>query len=137
MAGGAAVSDRADLDELSGLIDQQADRLTRLVNNLLDMTRIQSGALEVRPKQMTIANLVDEATTSLRSALGDQLVSAVGATVESISKRPRRFPTIYRNRRRAFVRRFPYGIIFEVQEQRIVVIACFHYKRNPKRWRLR
>jgi plasmid stabilization system protein ParE len=73
----------------------------------------------------------------LRSALGDQLVSAVGATVESISKRPRRFPTIYRNRRRARIRRFPYGIIFEVQEQRIVVVACFHFKRNPKLWQVR
>lgn len=72
-----------------------------------------------------------------RLALGDRFISAIAATVESISKSPRRFPTIYRNRRRARVRRFPYGIIFEVQEQRIVVIACFHYKRNPKRWRLR
>jgi hypothetical protein len=61
----------------------------------------------------------------LRSALGDQFVSAGGATVESISKSPRRFPTIYRNRRRARVRRFPYGIIFEVQEQRIVVDRLF------------
>jgi plasmid stabilization system protein ParE len=73
----------------------------------------------------------------LRLALGDRFISAVGSTVESISKSPLRFPTIYRDRRRARVRRFPYGIIFEVQEQRIVVIACFHYKRNPKRWRVR
>jgi plasmid stabilization system protein ParE len=73
----------------------------------------------------------------LRLALGDRFISAAGATVESISKSPRRYPTIYRDRRRARVRRFPYGIIFEVQEQRIVVIACFHYKRNPKRWRVR
>jgi len=73
----------------------------------------------------------------LRLTLGDRFISAIAATVESISNSPRRFPTIYRNRRRARVRRFPYGIIFEVQEQRIVVIACFHYKRNPKRWRLR
>jgi plasmid stabilization system protein ParE len=72
-----------------------------------------------------------------RAALGDQFVSAVGATVESISKSPRRFPTIYRNRRRARVRRFPYGIIFDVQEQRIVVIAGFHFKHNPKLWQVR
>ena len=32
-----------DADELHSLIDMQADRLTRLVNSLLDMTRIQSG----------------------------------------------------------------------------------------------
>jgi plasmid stabilization system protein ParE len=73
----------------------------------------------------------------LRSALGGQFVSAVGATVESISKSPRRLPTVYRSRRRARVRRFPHGIIFEVQEQRIVVIAYFHFKRNPKLWQVR
>ena len=72
-----------------------------------------------------------------RLALGDRFISAVGSTVESISKSPLRFPTIYRDRRRARVRRFPYGIIFEVQEQRIVVIACFHFKRNPKLWQVR
>jgi hypothetical protein len=27
--------------------------------------------------------------------------------------------------------------IFEVQEHRIAVIACFHGKRNPKRWQAR
>jgi hypothetical protein len=30
------------------------------------------------------------------------------------------FPAIYRNRRRAGVRRFPYGIFFDVQDNRIV-----------------
>ncbi len=37
-----------DSHELLGLIDTQADRLDRLVSNLLDMTRIQAGAMEVR-----------------------------------------------------------------------------------------
>jgi two-component system sensor histidine kinase KdpD len=36
-------------DELHGLIDVETDRLTRLVTSLLDMTRIDAGALEVRP----------------------------------------------------------------------------------------
>jgi hypothetical protein len=72
------------------------------------------------------------ATNDLRSALGDQFVSAVGAIVESISKSPRRVPSIYRRQRRTRTQRFPYAIIFEVQEQRIVVITCFHFKCNPK-----
>ena len=44
-----------DTDELHSLIDLQADRLTRLVNSLLDMTRIQSGALEVRRRPWSLA----------------------------------------------------------------------------------
>jgi two-component system sensor histidine kinase KdpD len=63
-----------DRDELYGLIDLQADRLSRLVNNLLDMTRIQSGALEVRPKPTEVGELVRDALGDLGSALGTRHV---------------------------------------------------------------
>jgi len=43
----------------------QADRLDRLVANLLDMTRIQSGALELRRRPAAVADLVEEALTVL------------------------------------------------------------------------
>jgi hypothetical protein len=33
--------------------------------------------------------------------------------------------------------RFPYAIIFEIQEHRVLIIACFHGRRNPKRWQRR
>jgi len=74
---------------------------------------------------------------AIRPELGEQFALEVDATVEAVAEHPLRFPVIYRNRRRAGVRRFPYGIIFEVQEHRIVVIACFHDRRNPKRWQSR
>jgi hypothetical protein len=35
------------------------------------------------------------------------------------------------------VRWFPYGLFFLVEETRVVVIACFHGKRNLKHWQLR
>jgi two-component system sensor histidine kinase KdpD len=57
---GASLSP-GDLKELAELIDAQADRLDRLVSNLLDMTRIQSGALELRRQPAAVADLVDEA----------------------------------------------------------------------------
>jgi len=60
----------AELAELHGLIDEQADRLTRLVGNLLDMTRIRSGALEVRPRQVQLADLLADAVAGLASTLG-------------------------------------------------------------------
>ncbi len=51
----------ADARELLELIDAQADRLDRLVANLLDMTRIESGALEIRPQRASVVDLVTEA----------------------------------------------------------------------------
>lgn len=66
-----------DADELHSLIDLQADRLTRLVNSLLDMTRIQSGALEVQRRPWPLRDIVDEALAEMRSSLGDRPVDVV------------------------------------------------------------
>jgi two-component system sensor histidine kinase KdpD len=67
-----------DIKELAELVDAQADRLDRLVSNLLDMTRIQSGALELRRQPAALGDLVDEALLVLgrsgRSAEVDWLV---------------------------------------------------------------
>ncbi len=73
----------------------------------------------------------------IRPDLGERFAMAVEATVESLAQRPLQFPVVHRGRRRAGVRRFPYGIFFEVQENRIIVIACFHGKRDPRQWQAR
>src|SRR5580692_7340807 len=63
--------DRAELLEL---IEQQSDRLARLVTNLLDMTRIESGALEIRPTVMPFDELVEEAVANLGGIVGNERV---------------------------------------------------------------
>jgi two-component system, OmpR family, sensor histidine kinase KdpD len=70
--------DRAALLEL---IELQTDRLARLVSNLLDMTRIESGALEVRASASAFDEIVDEATASLSGILPPERV-AVHAEAE-------------------------------------------------------
>ncbi len=74
---------------------------------------------------------------NIRPELGERFALAVEATVESLTEHPLQFPLVYRRTRRAGVRRFPYGLFFEVQENRIVVIACFHGRRNPTHWQTR
>ena len=46
------------------MIDEQSDNLRGLVNNLLDMTRIETGALSVTPKPTDMKTLADEAKTA-------------------------------------------------------------------------
>ena len=46
------------------MIDEQSDNLRGLVNNLLDMTRIEAGALSVTPKPTDMKTLADEAKTA-------------------------------------------------------------------------
>jgi len=62
--------DPADRAELLELIELQSDRLARLVTNLLDMTRIEAGALELRPTATTFDDLVSEALGSLEGIVG-------------------------------------------------------------------
>ncbi len=57
-----------DVRELAGLVDVQADRLDRLVANLLDMTRIQSGTLELRRSEASLDQLIDDAVSVLGSS---------------------------------------------------------------------
>jgi two-component system sensor histidine kinase KdpD len=59
--------DRAELLEL---IELQSDRLARLVANLLDMTRLEAGALELRPTTVAFADLIDETLALLGGILG-------------------------------------------------------------------
>lgn len=70
----SASLDLEDVNELHLLIDVQADRLTRLVNNLLDMTRIRTGVLEVRRVPTSLLDLVTTVTTDIAPMLEGRLV---------------------------------------------------------------
>lgn len=74
---------------------------------------------------------------AIRPELGERFASAVVETAEAIAVMPLRFAVVDKGRRRAGVRWFPYGLFFLVEETRVVVIACFHGKRDPKRWQQR
>jgi toxin ParE1/3/4 len=69
--------------------------------------------------------------------LGSDFLRAVEACAESISRRPDTWPLIYKNLRRRLLRRFPYSLIYRVDPDRVVVVACFHARRDPQRWRSR
>ncbi len=55
--------------------------------------------------------------------------------------RIRAFPEawhLYSNRaRRCVVNRFPYGILYQIRSDRILVVAIMHLKRDPDTWRER
>jgi len=74
---------------------------------------------------------------SVRLELAHRFAEAVADTIEKIAAAPLHYAVVEKERRRAGVRRFPYGIFFLLKETRIVVIACFHGRRNPRHWQLR
>lgn len=69
-------------------IRQQVDRLTSLVNELLDLSRIESGAIELHPEPVDLAELVIEAASLLRTrceadSIHIQAPEPAGITVEA------------------------------------------------------
>jgi two-component system, OmpR family, sensor histidine kinase KdpD len=52
------VFSRADQDELLATVEESLDRLSRLVENLLDMSRLQAGALAMAPQAMSMAESI-------------------------------------------------------------------------------
>lgn len=56
-----------DSPEFLSRIHRQTERLTTLVNELLDLSRIEFGAMNLRPETVDLAALVAEATLLLRT----------------------------------------------------------------------
>jgi two-component system, OmpR family, sensor histidine kinase KdpD len=57
-----------DHDELLATADESLDRLTHLVDNLLDMSRLQAGALSLFPRPVGLDEIVSQALDSLDPA---------------------------------------------------------------------
>jgi toxin ParE1/3/4 len=57
------------------------------------------------------------------TGLGSKFLLAIDAALSSIQHTPELYQIVYKNLRRALIRRFPYGIFYLVQEARIVVIS--------------
>ena len=74
---------------------------------------------------------------NIHLGLGARFALAAEAVANAIAESLSRFQVAHKRLRRAGVRRFPYGIFFEVETNRIVVIACMHGRRNPNQWKIR
>jgi two-component system sensor histidine kinase KdpD len=72
---GAATLDQATRVELAQTAYDEATRLNWLVGNLLDMTKLESGALQVRKEWQPLEEVVGAALTRLDDRLGGRSVT--------------------------------------------------------------
>jgi plasmid stabilization system protein ParE len=66
--------------------------------------------------------------------LGADFLDEVQRSVESISSNPRTAPAIKEGIRRRLLKRFPFGILYAVEPDTIVVLAVMHLRRRPGYW---
>jgi plasmid stabilization system protein ParE len=72
-----------------------------------------------------------------RAGLGPEFAERVQAVFDRISATPEMHAKVYRDVRRALVRQFPYSVYYRLRTDRVVVLAVFHNKRDPKIWKSR
>lgn len=70
-----------------------------------------------------------------RTGLGNEFMLSVEATIHLIENSPLIFQTRHKNIRIALVPRFPYGIFYFVDGNKIIVVAVLHLSRNPRLWK--
>lgn len=66
--------------------------------------------------------------------LGSEFMRSLDATLSAIQRSPTGFAVIHKQVRRVMLRRFPYGVFYLYENEKIIVIACFHVSRDPKQW---
>jgi len=72
-----------------------------------------------------------------RGGLGCEFLDRVQEALRAIAEQPRLYPVVHRHARRALARRFPFGIYYVMEHERIVVVAVMHGSRDPRRWQTR
>jgi len=57
--------------------------------------------------------------------------------LQIIALNPFLFQEVYKNYRKANTGKFPYKIVYRIEDESILVAAIFHNKREPKIWQKR
>ena len=94
-------------------------------------------ALVFRPEVRDELSEVYRWYESQQPGLGNDFLEKVDESLDRISQMPESYPVVYRDIRRAVVRRFPYVIYYRIVSSRVIVTAVFHGRRNPKAWQTR
>jgi len=93
-----------------------------------------TSRLVFRPEANLEINEAAEWYEARGQGLDVEFLRVLDACIESIRRDSMLYPVVHGEARRAVLRRFPYSVIYAVREDEIVVIACFHGRRDPKRW---
>jgi toxin ParE1/3/4 len=67
--------------------------------------------------------------------LGLEFIDEVERTVRRILLQPEAWMRVSENHRRCRMRRFPYGLIYAIERDSILITAVFHLHKHPESWK--
>ena len=88
---------------------------------------------EVQDEFISAAQFYESQT----GGLGLDFLLTVQRTYERLIEFPASGPPFGRRLRRLLVPKFPYGLLYRVEPERIYIVAVMHLHRRPGYWRLR
>lgn len=71
------------------------------------------------------------------AGLGNKFLDEILITLKRVAELPSLYPVVHRNTLRALTHRFPFGIYYLIEGERVVVVAVMHGSQNPTRWKKR
>jgi len=74
---------------------------------------------------------------SHKPGLGYDFKLCIEEVLSRLTRTPNIYPTVYKQVKRAFIKRFPFGIFYVVEEKRVVILAVLHARRDPEYWKKR
>jgi signal transduction histidine kinase/putative methionine-R-sulfoxide reductase with GAF domain len=84
--------------EFLAIIDQESDRLSELIGNLLDMARVEAGTLRVEPEPTNLRPIVEETVGTFRLMTSQhQFQIKISRRLPKIMADPRRVRQVLRN----------------------------------------
>ncbi|HSK77834.1 MAG TPA: type II toxin-antitoxin system RelE/ParE family toxin [Thermoanaerobaculia bacterium] len=72
---------------------------------------------------------------SRQEGLGDEFAAEAQAAIARILHNPYAWPKVSEGVRRCRLRRFPYGLVYQVRPNGLLIVAVMHLRRNPFYWR--
>ena len=75
--------------------------------------------------------------TEQRVEVAQAFINAIEDTVDRIRESPTRYIAVDDEVRRCMTRRFPYGILYTIEQDYILILAVMHCSREPGYWKNR
>ena len=71
---------------------------------------------------------------SQEQGLGSQFAEEVKRTLERILQYPEAWSSLSKRTRRCRTNKFPYGIIYQIRGDVVLIVAVMHLHREPRTW---
>ena len=72
-----------------------------------------------------------------QAGLGHDFKLCVDNALSKLVKNPSFYKKVHNDIRRVIIKKFPFGIFYVIQENKVIILAVLHARRNPGKWKSR